>query len=101
MPCRHPSPSHWWCKCFRAPRELREGESIGPYRPQACKPCLPERFPARVQRRWIGCLLAPHEVGAKERDMKELSPTSAAEAVAVFRHGIIGSLTQAQLERGQ
>jgi putative transposase len=33
--------------------------------------------------------------------MKELSPTSAAEAVAVFRHGIIGSLTQAQLERGQ
>ncbi len=33
--------------------------------------------------------------------MKELSPTTPAEAVAVFRHGIIGSLTQAQLERGQ
>jgi putative transposase len=33
--------------------------------------------------------------------MKELSPTSPSEAVAVFRHGIIGSLTQAQLERGQ
>jgi putative transposase len=40
-------------------------------------------------------------VGAKEKNMKELSPSTPAEAVAVFRHGVIGSLTQAQLERGQ
>ena len=33
--------------------------------------------------------------------MEELSPSTPAEAVAVFRHGIIGSLTQAQLEQGQ
>ena len=33
--------------------------------------------------------------------MESLTPTSHAEAVAVFRHGIIGSLTQAQREPGQ
>ena len=33
--------------------------------------------------------------------MESLTPTSHAEAVAVFRHGIIGSLTQAQSEPGQ
>jgi putative transposase len=33
--------------------------------------------------------------------MKSLTTTSHAESVAVFRHGIIGALTQAQLERGQ
>jgi hypothetical protein len=40
-------------------------------------------------------------VGAQEKNMKELSPSTPAEALAVFRHGVIGSLTQAQLERGQ
>ena len=33
--------------------------------------------------------------------MDSLSPSSHAEAVALFRHGILGALTQAQLERGQ
>ncbi|MBL0696361.1 helix-turn-helix domain-containing protein, partial [Comamonas sp. JC664] len=33
--------------------------------------------------------------------MDELSPASHAEAVAVFRHGVIGALTQAELDRGQ
>ena len=33
--------------------------------------------------------------------MESLTPTSHAESVAVFRHGIIGALTQAQLDRGQ
>lgn len=33
--------------------------------------------------------------------MDSLTPTTHAEAVAVFRHGIIGALTQAQLDRGQ
>lgn len=33
--------------------------------------------------------------------MDSLTPTSHAEAVALFRHGILGALTQAQLERGQ
>jgi transposase InsO family protein len=33
--------------------------------------------------------------------MDQLIPTSHAEAVAVFRHGIIGALTQAQMDRGQ
>jgi transposase InsO family protein len=33
--------------------------------------------------------------------MKSLTPKSHAEAVAVFRHGVIGALTQSQLERGQ
>jgi putative transposase len=33
--------------------------------------------------------------------MDSLTPASHAEAVAVFRHGIIGSLTQAQHEPGQ
>ncbi|ATB51296.1 DDE-type integrase/transposase/recombinase [Corallococcus macrosporus] len=33
--------------------------------------------------------------------MDELSPNSHAEAVAVFRHGVIGALTQAELDRGQ
>ena len=32
--------------------------------------------------------------------MEELKPKSHAEAVAVFRHGVIGALTQAELERG-
>jgi transposase InsO family protein len=35
------------------------------------------------------------------RTMESLTPTSHAEAVAVFRHGVIGSLTQAQMDRGQ
>ncbi len=38
---------------------------------------------------------------AKGHLMDSLTPTSHAEAVAVFRHGIIGSLTQAQREPGQ
>ncbi|HZI12746.1 MAG TPA: DDE-type integrase/transposase/recombinase [Myxococcus sp.] len=33
--------------------------------------------------------------------MDTLSPASHAEAVAVFRHGVIGALTQAELDRGQ
>lgn len=33
--------------------------------------------------------------------MDELKPKTRQEAVAVFRHGILGALTQAQLERGQ
>lgn len=33
--------------------------------------------------------------------MDSLTPTSHAEAVALFRHGVIGALTQAQLEEGQ
>ena len=33
--------------------------------------------------------------------MEALVPKTHAEAVALFRHGIIGSLTQAQLDRGQ
>jgi transposase InsO family protein len=33
--------------------------------------------------------------------MENLSPKSHAEAVAVFRHGVIGALTQAQMDRGQ
>jgi putative transposase len=33
--------------------------------------------------------------------MESLSPKSYAEAVAVFRHGVIGALTQAQMDRGQ
>lgn len=33
--------------------------------------------------------------------MEELKPKSHQEAVAVFRHGVIGALTQAQLTRGQ
>ncbi len=33
--------------------------------------------------------------------MDSLTPTSHAEAVALFRHGIIGALTQAQMEDGQ
>lgn len=33
--------------------------------------------------------------------MDSLTPTSHAEAVAVFRHGIIGALTQAQMDAGQ
>jgi transposase InsO family protein len=33
--------------------------------------------------------------------MDELKPKSHQEAVAVFRHGVIGALTQAQLDRGQ
>jgi len=33
--------------------------------------------------------------------MESLTPKNHAEAVAVFRHGIIGALTQAQLNRGQ
>ncbi|MBZ4402541.1 helix-turn-helix domain-containing protein, partial [Myxococcus sp. AS-1-15] len=33
--------------------------------------------------------------------MKSLTPKSHAEAVAVFRHGVIGALTQAQMDRGQ
>jgi putative transposase len=33
--------------------------------------------------------------------MDSLTPTSHAEAVALFRHGIIGALTQAQLDTGQ
>ena len=33
--------------------------------------------------------------------MDSLTPSSHAEAVALFRHGILGALTQAQLERGQ
>jgi transposase InsO family protein len=33
--------------------------------------------------------------------MESLTPTSHAESVAVFRHGIIGALTQAQLDRGR
>lgn len=33
--------------------------------------------------------------------MDSLTPTSHAEAVALFRHGVLGALTQAQLERGQ
>ena len=32
---------------------------------------------------------------------EELKPRSHAEAVAVFRHGIIGALTQAELDKGQ
>jgi len=34
-------------------------------------------------------------------DMDGLSPKSHQEAVAVFRHGVLGALTQAQLDRGQ
>ncbi len=33
--------------------------------------------------------------------MESLTPTSHAEAVAVFRHGLIGALTQAEMTRGQ
>jgi transposase InsO family protein len=33
--------------------------------------------------------------------MDELKPKSHQEAVAVFRHGVIGALTQAQLDKGQ
>lgn len=33
--------------------------------------------------------------------MDSLTPKSHAEAVAIFRHGIIGALTQAQMDRGQ
>ncbi len=33
--------------------------------------------------------------------MDSLTPTSHAEAVALFRHGVIGTLTQAHLEKGQ
>ena len=33
--------------------------------------------------------------------MESLSPKSYAEAVAVFRHGVVGALTQAQMDRGQ
>lgn len=33
--------------------------------------------------------------------MDSLTPTSHAEAVALFRHGVIGALTQAQLDKGQ
>src|SRR5439155_5749023 len=33
--------------------------------------------------------------------MESLTPKSHAEAVAVFRHGVIGALTQAQMDRGQ
>jgi transposase InsO family protein len=33
--------------------------------------------------------------------MKSLTPTSHAEAVAVFRHGVIGALTQSCMDRGQ
>jgi transposase InsO family protein len=33
--------------------------------------------------------------------MEELTPQTHQEAVAVFRHGIIGALTQAQMERGE
>jgi transposase InsO family protein len=33
--------------------------------------------------------------------MDSLTPATHAEAVAVFRHGVIGALTQAQLDRGQ
>ncbi len=33
--------------------------------------------------------------------MKSLTPKSHAEAVAVFRHGVIGALTQSQMDRGQ
>lgn len=33
--------------------------------------------------------------------MDSLTPKSHAEAVAVFRHGVIGALTQAQMDRGQ
>ena len=33
--------------------------------------------------------------------MDSLTPTSHAEDVAVFRHGILGSLIQAEMDRGQ
>lgn len=33
--------------------------------------------------------------------MKSLTPKSHAEAVAVFRHGVMGALTQSQMDRGQ
>lgn len=33
--------------------------------------------------------------------MESLTPKNHAEAVAVFRHGVIGSLTQAEMDRGQ
>jgi len=33
--------------------------------------------------------------------MENLSPKSYAESVAVFRHGVVGALTQAQMDRGQ
>jgi putative transposase len=33
--------------------------------------------------------------------MDELTPKTHAEAVAVFRHGILGALTQAEMDRGQ
>ena len=33
--------------------------------------------------------------------MDSLTPTSHAEAVAVFRHGLLGALTQAEMDRGQ
>lgn len=33
--------------------------------------------------------------------MDKLTPQTHAEAVAVFRHGVIGALTQAQMDRGQ
>src|SRR5258708_10380705 len=33
--------------------------------------------------------------------MESLTPKNHAEAVAVFRHGIIGSVTQAEMDRGQ
>jgi putative transposase len=33
--------------------------------------------------------------------MESLTPKSHAEAVAVFRHGVLGALTQARLEKGQ
>lgn len=33
--------------------------------------------------------------------MEELTPKTHAEAVAMFRHGVIGALTQAEMDRGQ
>ena len=33
--------------------------------------------------------------------MDKLIPKTHQEAVAVFRHGVIGALTQAQMDRGQ
>ena len=36
-----------------------------------------------------------------EPQMESLTPKSHAESVALFRHGILGALTQAQMDRGQ
>jgi transposase InsO family protein len=36
-----------------------------------------------------------------KQPMESLTPATHAEAVAVFRHGVIGALTQAQMDRGQ